>query len=459
MAQSAEFSAMLNRVPGETNVLVMVDAERLLSSEMSVSAGWRKKLAEQTEIRPLLLPVSAKKLVRAIRIDLESRQQSSEITLLDIPKGPTLKRIGEKHQGYVEKVANTESVWLPQGAYGVKLGSDLYGFLFPANRQDLSNWLRNRSGKVSTYLLQASTAMKSKGPQIVLALDLEDAVSLETLPAKLKELEAISKSEVDVAAISKVIATLRGVKFAVQFEKNAVGTLTVDFDLDTAPLQSVAKGLVLEVLASKGLSIDEMDSWKPAVTGKTVSLSGELGDSGLMRLSSLLELPADLIDDPEKSTEADNPKLYATQAHYKAVQKLTDDLFGKKWQTFGQYAQWAEQYAKKIDRLPLLNVDEEMQQYSARVADTLRDGAVAMKGVGIRTAGRQAQVWNNGGVNYDYYGNRSYGVSNAGDQERRGIRGSEEAQGATDAVSMKQIIEQSTADIRKKMVKKFNVEF
>jgi hypothetical protein len=130
-----EFSGMLGRVPGETNLLVMIDADRLFDSPLARAEGWKKKMAQQQDLHPVLLPAGAQKLVRAIEIDLHSRVQSKEITLLDFPKGPSLQKIANRQQGYLEKVANTDVAWLPQGAYGTRLGNDLYGFLFPANRQ------------------------------------------------------------------------------------------------------------------------------------------------------------------------------------------------------------------------------------------------------------------------------------------------------------------------------------
>jgi len=458
-APAIEFSGMLGRVPGETNLLVMIDADRLFDSPLARTEGWKKKLSQQQDLHPVLLPVGAQKLVRAIQVDVHSRVQSKEITLLDFPKGPSLQKIADRQQGYLEKVANTDVAWLPQGAYGTRLGNDLYGFLFPANRQELSAWLRARSGKISTYLLQASTAMKASGPQIVLALDLEDAIPVSTLSDRLKALESISKSQVDVEAISRVVASLRGARLAVTIGQAATGTLTIDFEEKVDPLKSVAQSLVLEALSQHGVALDEIETWAVKVEGKSIELTGPLGESGLMRLSSLAELPSQLIEDPESQTDATNPQLYATQAHFKAVQKLTDDLFKKQWKTFGQYAQWAESYARKIDRLPLLNVDADMQQYSEGVADLLRQGAESFRGVGIRSYGRQTQIWNSNYVNYDYYGNRYYGSYDASGQARRAVDSEERMQGALDSASLRREVESRTGDIRKKMVEKYKVEF
>lgn len=455
----AEFSEMLGRVPGDTNLLVVIDAERLLASPLAREQGWRKKLAQQQEIHPILLPVGARKLVRAIEVDVQSRVPSQEVTLLDFPKGPTLQKIADKHQGHVEKVANQEVVWLPQGSYGTRLGGDLYGFHFPANRQQLSIWLRDRSRRISTYLLQAATTLKQGGPQLVLAIDLHDAVPVATLADRLQKWRSLSESQVDVPAIAKVIGSIRGARLAVTVNQSAEGILTIDFDQGVAPLAAVARALVLEALSQRGVLLDEVENWSVQVEGKTVELRGTLGESGLMRLSSLAELPSQLIEDPEAETDATNPALYATLAHFKSVQKLVDDLFAKHWQTFGQYAQWADSYAKKIDRLPLLNVDAEMQQYSAEVADLLRRGAESFRGVGIRSYGRQSQVWNSQYVNYDYYGNRYSGTYDASGQARRAIDAEERMQGGLDSATLKREVGSRTAEIRKAMVAKYKVEF
>lgn len=282
---------------------------------------------------------------------------------------------------------------------------------------------------------------------------------MATLEEKLKSLHSLSGSQVDIPAIARVVGSLRGARMAVTVSQSAEGVLSIDFDQNVAPLASVARSLVLEVLAQRGVLLDEIENWQVRVEGRTVELNGPLGESGMMRLSSLAELPSQLIEDPEANADATNPALYATQAHFKAVQKLVDDLFSKHWHTFGQYAQWADSYARKIDRLPLLNVDEEMQHYSAEVADLLRRGAESFRGVGIRSYGRQAQVWNSQYVNYDYYGNRYPGTYDAGGQARRAIDAEERMQGGLDSASLKREVETRTGEIRKKMVAKYKVEF
>jgi len=133
-----------------------------------------------------------------------------------------------------------------------------------------------------------------------------------------------------------------------------------------------------------------------------------------------------------------------------------DHGFKQVFGSFGEYAHWAEKYAKKIDRLPLLNVDSEMQEYSAKVAEILRQGAEAFRGTAIRSSARQKQVWTSNYVTYSYYGWRSY---DAQGQAQRGIRAEETAKGATDSAAMRRMLDDMAGDIRRVMVTRYKVEF
>lgn len=452
---ASEFPILLKRVPGEANVLVLVDVDRMLTSPMAQERGWKKKLSQDVAQRPMLLPPGAHKLVRAVSVDLNNQAATFEITLLEVPRGMMLSKIAEKRQGYVEKVAGVDAAWLPQGAFAVKLADDLLGLLFPSNRQFLSRWLRERNGQASRFLMDAAYDMKANGPQVMIAIDLEDFVAPGSLAERLKEFASLGESAESLQAMAKVLEGVKGITFGTTFDKHAKARLTVTFEGDAAVLKPIAKPFILSVMASHGLTIDEAEDWQASIDGRKVIFEGELKESGIMRLSSLLELPTDLIDNPEEQTAAENPVLYATQAHYKAVQKLVDDLFGKKWQTFGQYGQWADQYAKKIDRLPLLNVDKDMQEYSGHIAKLLRMGSSDFRGVGIRTGAREGQVTGSGFVTYGY----GWGEYYSAEATKGAIRTQERAVGATSSVEMKRQIDEASAAIRKTMVDRYKVNF
>lgn len=57
--------------------------------------------------------------------------------------------------------------------------------------------------------------------------------------------------------------------------------------------------------------------------------------------------------------------------------------------TWGQVGGWFERYARKIDNLPILNVDPEMLDYGVFVADSLRQSETVMKGIGAKSGMRK----------------------------------------------------------------------
>src|SRR5262249_3858672 len=147
-------------------------------------------------------------------------------------------------------------------------------------------------------------------------------------------------------------------------------------------------------LEQRGMALDDLQSWAVTHDKKSISLHGELSSSGLLRFGSLFELPQIDLDPSEEPVAADKPQLYATQNHFKAVNKLLDDLLAQKKDanTWGQLGMWIDQYAKRIDRLPLVNVDPDMTAYSAGVADDLRQISSSIKGAGIRSGVQRANT-------------------------------------------------------------------
>ena len=72
-----------------------------------------------------------------------------------------------------------------------------------------------------------------------------------------------------------------------------------------------------------------------------------------------------------------------------------------------------DKYAKRIERMPILGVDEELLKYSAYVANALRQSSMAIKTMGIQSGVRQASII----PSWDDYGYGTY----VGD-ERRVVR-------------------------------------
>jgi hypothetical protein len=452
----ADFPELLRRVPAEANAIMLIDADRLFASPMAVREGWKKKQLAEFAERPLAIPPQATKIIRAAHVDLQSDEAQWELVLIEQPTVRSVDEVAKREKGYVDKIANTKVVWSPRGAYAVGLGKGTLGLLFPANRQFLARWLKTPPGKISDYLLAAGRSMAAAEPQLLLALDLEDAIDPEQLRAALKTSKTVAAAKGDTEALAAVLEDVRGVKFEIVFKDKPWGRLMLEFNHDPAALVGICKPVVTEILDRHGMELDDIQNWSVKHNETSIALHGELSASGLLRFGSLFELPSIELDPSEEPVVADKPQLYATQNHFKAVGKLLDDLFAQKKdaKTLGQLAMWTDQYAKRIDRLPLVNVDPDMTKYSAGVADDLRQISSSIKGSGIRSGVQSANTnAAYGGGTYNYYGAR------AADAEQMANRARERGTSALTASQISDQIRADTSRVRRQMTERYKVEF
>jgi hypothetical protein len=359
----ADFPDMTRRVPSDANVIVYMDVERLMASPLAANEGWKSKQAEDFANRPMAVPPTVTKLVRAASVNLDVGETAWQIAVLEAKSLPTLESIAKQEKGHVDTVAGTKAVWSPRGAYAYKVSNNALGVMFPADRQFLSRWIKEKPGQYSSYLLDASKDMAASGAQILIAMDLEDLVQPQLIQERMKAMRSLKDSKVNRDDLAKTLVSIKGVKFSVAVRDKATGKVTVDFGGDASTLKEVGKPLLLEVLENRGLALEDMDAWKASTTESSFVLEGDLLKSGLMRLSSLLELPSLPLDESaEEQVNARDPKLYATQNHFKSVVALLSDLNEKRkdFQNPGHAAGWWETYALRISRLPVANVDENM---------------------------------------------------------------------------------------------------
>jgi hypothetical protein len=465
---TADFPEMVRRVPRDVNVIVYMDVERMLASPLAAKEDWKGTRAADFSTRPMSVPPSVTKLVRAASINLDVDETAWQIAVMEAKSIPSLDTIAKNEKGYVDAVAGVKAVWSPRGAYAYKPSDKTVGLVFPANRQFLARWIKEQPGQFSSYLLDASTALTATGPQLVVALDLEHLVQPQIVRERAKQMQSLRNARVNMDDLVKTISAIKGLKFSVTVKDKATGKITVDFDSDASDLRDVGKPLLLEVLEHRGLALEDLDSWKAAVSRKSFTLEGDLSKSGLMRLSSLLEFPSLPLDESAEGTvDAKDPKLYATLAHFNSVTALLNDLNEKRkeFQNPGHAAGWWEKYATRIDRLPVLDVDPDMQEYSATVADLMRQIAEEGRGAGIRMGVQQANL----AVNYaGGYGNSSYGYGYRGDRysgarqqqaQKNAIRAEETGKVAMAGSEARKQIQDQTASIRRKMTERYNVEF
>ncbi|MDZ4657501.1 MAG: hypothetical protein SH868_07960 [Bythopirellula sp.] len=476
-AHADDFNQLLAKVPAAANAIVLIDVERTLASELAQQEGWGKKLELAYVNRPIFLPPEASQLVMAAALQPSADfGRLWELGVMQMSEPLSMRAIARSEGGYVDSIGGFEAAWTPSDAYFVALGPNELGVLFPAERQFVSRWVefakKNQEIQLTDYLKQA-TQLTNEQIQILMAIDLTDVVQPHEMQQKIEDSPLFQKAKLKPEDVVPVLESLRGATLRVAIGKTAQAQLRIDFGSDIALLQPIAKELVLSVLDDLGANVSDMASWKINFKPQAIHMEGPLSQDALRRIFSVVELPStkfstlkDTGGETESSEAAPESMIRESSlTYYRSIDVLLKDL---RRDLKGQKASAAimERYARKIDRMPILHVDEELLNYGSGVANALRSMALTKRqgGVayGVDTAGMGGGGYANYSVGYGYFGNE-IGDPYAGARTSAADRASMKASAMADAnyarVEGFKGIEEATADIRRKMTQKYQVEF
>ena len=478
----AQFTELLAKIPPSANTVVVLDAEEIFASDVATREGWKQRYESAYSDAPLLLPPGAHQFVLAAELELATMKPRWEVAVTRLADDPSMNLIARTVGGERDTVADLEAIATPRNSLIVKFGPHVFGMMRPDNRQAVARWIRaaaaSDSVNLSPYLVAAAGAPDRVGTEIIMAIDLTDALSRDRVRKAVAKSPTLTGKSIDLDAAADVLASIRGVALGVRVTDGTCGKLKVDFGQDVGVLADVAKPLLLEVLREAGAEIDEMADWKVEVGPNRIALDGELTASGLRRLFSFLEIDATAVAAPpqagpsEPSGSADEVDPYLSRDYFQSITKYLNDLKHERGAVgYASIALWFDKYAKRIDRLSILHVDKELVDYGGYVVARLRDCVEAIRGSSIRSGARSAQVLGgavgSGYYGYDYGGYQvfssaaNYASAQVGavEQERRAIRAQERGQSSTDVRAMIREMQEETSKIRRKMTERYEMDF
>lgn len=399
---------------------------------------------------------------------------------LSSPMG--MSSIARSEGGYVDTLRDTEVAWTPSDAYFVSLTDRMLGVMFPADRQVVSRWIafakQNVRPMMSSYLREA-TNKTSDNVQILLAMDLTDVIQPHEVNERVQQSELFKKIKMDNKTAVPLISSLRGASLRIMVGDKAEAQLRIDFAEDISALDRIAGDLVIGVLDEIGVTIPGLEDWQTKVVGTSIRMQGELSQDGQRRIFSLVELPSakfSLLKDVPPPPSAEEPQgtsgsqesliRESSQTYFASIQVLLKDL---KRELRGNKASSAimERYAGRIDRMPILNVDDDLLDYGSFVAETLRAVALSKRQGGISAGTQTAGMGGSGysGYQYDYnwflhtHKEDLYAGARAGAAERTAIKAQAMAESKNARVEGSKAIADATAQIRRQMTKKYGAEF
>jgi hypothetical protein len=467
-ASGAEIQDLSKFVQDNANSIVAIDVRQALESPVAKREGWGKKLETAFVDRSIMLPPEADRILisGSLRPD-RGFESDSSVAIMQVSRPASLTTIARANGGRLEQVRGTDVVSI-NDTLVASLDQTTLGVFSPASRQPAARWLGGASAKKGALspFLTAALAKVSKETPIVLAIDFEDMVSADDAEKALKASGVLKGSPYEPADIAKLLQSAKGLVVEVSLAADAKARVRVEFGQPVKPSAAVMKQIAKAVLEKNGLQLDDVDKLHLNVTGSSFTAESELSKGGLRRLLSLLEVPApslgsaDKPADTPKTDSSSNVMATKSQAYFKSVSSLLDDLHGdrtKQDPRGGQDAVWMDKYAQKIDRLPVLDVDAEIVDWGTKTAQTLRVMAGTRRDAGL-SAGSQKSGLRTGVYWDSYYGG---GVTSATftakdanqiDTQTGNVATSKRVEGW-------RLIDNATSDIRKKSTQRYGVEF
>jgi hypothetical protein len=491
-APAAEpFRALVDRLPRTANAIVILNMEKAKNSELGKSEGWSQRVDKAFDAGLSRVPPMATRFVLAAELDFTTMQPAWEAAVMDLAQPLSADDIIKQRRGVKDTIEDLPAIATVNNVYIVQFAPTTIGAMGPANRKTVIRWIRDVQGPsrrpLSPYLEKAAGYSDTAGTEIILAIELEGAFLPQAVGRFVAaNAEALREAKADAQAVTSLLAGIQGVRVGIRIGEKPSGAVAVDFAQPVTIPAALGQHLLLTALAGGGMKIDDFETWTPAVRDSTISLSGSLSLGGLRRLLSVVDSPAasESRPAPASVSSAADPTsvmLAATLDQYRSVQSLLKDLHEhmQDLKSLSQSVVWFDKYAKKIENLPILNVDEEMLNYSAYVARAVRDCAGAVRTMGIRGGARKAQTFGStapysvSGYGFGSYGAYGGGVSAWGAQavydpladikgthaERLKVKAEEKGIMASDVRTIQDQLNQATADVRRKMTLKYKVEF
>lgn len=475
---SGAWPELLDKLPATPNALGLIEVARLRQLAEAENGGDDDEAKKAAKDLREEMTDDLRQIAVVAQIDPVHLESEWELALCDMTSLPKPQSLAKLEQGYVDRIDGKEVIWSSRQTYFIPMKDSTLGVVQPANRQLLSRWIRSwptRSNDLPEFLRDALKIAEADVP-VVLALDLGGAISPVVAKEKIATLDASLLKGARADDLVELLGELRGIIFAVQVKNGLRGRLRIDFGSSPAALREIGKPIVLEILRRVGASIPELQSWTASVSGNSFSLQGSLSARGLRELLSMLNSPTVAASaTPSAAPAAPSPGETASPApaasmgqaslrYYKSVQRIVEQCREYKAQTMGEKGMWNDRLSRKIDTLPILDVDPELLDYGANVASLLR-GA----GLVIRDANLQAGVDKIGqrytttsGVVAGYGGYAGYtGFVNLNVPTHYEAKINQQARqkGTSKHLENLKTIDDLTADIRRKMTERYRLEF
>ena len=456
-------------LPAEINAVARINVAEVYQTPLARKEGWIKKATESFIQQESFIPPGTRQILVGAELELTDNLKSLRKFSVIVPDSQfTLEKLSLWLPSGISTFSGKPSSQFGNDGYVVDVGDGNWLVSESSSRQVMSRWLRNGptpgGSRLSPYF---NTALNSKenSALLILAIDLQDIFSAAEIGQELKSTGWFS-SESAAKNAAEVLETVKGITIAIAVDTERKGTATLEFGKDATVLKPVLEKLVAAVMNRVGAASEDVQGWKWTVNGSRVTGTGSVSQGEAREMLSILEPPSITQAISESSSNSQtaptaNDRMARTSLSYcKSVQVLLNDLRTTLKKERDNHALHFERYARKIDDLPMLNVDPALLNFGANVSGSLRYQAQTHRMSKIQAGTRQQQQ--SGGAQNFGGGFGPFG----GDWQQSVIGLRDGAVDAEENQRSKQVrfsewkqIEDGLVSVRRSMTEKYQIEF
>lgn len=455
----------LKWLPADINTVARLNVAEAFKSPVAKKEGWQKKSSEAFVHQESVVPPGTREIIIGAQLDLVDHMTVRQKYGILVPEGNLkLEKLADWLPNGVEEVGGKDIAQFSDGSYVVDAGDGCWLSL-DGSRQGVTRWLNRGPAKDIKHLsdyLQSALTSKANTAEMMLAIDLQDNFSRDKILAQLKATDWFP-SPTAAEKVADILASSYGITINISFEKDRSGTVYLDFMKDATAMMPVLNNLVETIMQRVGAPHEEFADWTWTVKGTRVIGTGPVSPGGARGLISILDPPnvAHTIAAAAAPPDTSEDRMAKTSLKFSNSMKvLIDDVKKRLRETKDNRALLVERYARKIDDLPKLYVDDELLNYAANVSNSLRYQGQTMRINNSQQWTQKAQA----GVNYTSfsgyvgpYGGFQYQSTNPQGAEAIEAQ-SRENINQVRFTEWKQI-EDGMLAVRTSMTKKYQIEF
>ena len=114
---SCQFEEMAKHIPGNANLLILIDAEKVFSSEIAKAENWAAQRGKRFDSGLTCIPAKATQMVIGSQLDLEYMRPMWDAAIVAFDTAPSLADVGRRVGGIEDTVANTPVLLAADDSY------------------------------------------------------------------------------------------------------------------------------------------------------------------------------------------------------------------------------------------------------------------------------------------------------------------------------------------------------